>query len=227
MTQASFKEPFALPEGRLINHSLFVPDVYVDPKTGKEGLPSYKVELAFDGGIIWPAEPGGELTLIDRILAAADEAFGPGTRDNEDLVIPILTGDKLAAKREAKGKEGDAYKGMDVVRANTVFNLHGERGPGGIQVFGPDVLPILPVNSAEIYRGCYGEAAITLDTYTDNHGNPAVTLYLKAFQKTRDGDRLVAQSDISGLFQNHGGAAATQGEAAAPAAPAAAGRRRR
>ena len=41
------KHVFALPEGRLINHSLFERDAYT-PERGAPGKPMYKVELAFD-----------------------------------------------------------------------------------------------------------------------------------------------------------------------------------
>ena len=230
MTQdKSYKEPFTLPEGRVINHSLFVQDIYTDAK-GVEGKPTYKVEIAFDPAQIWPGEGAalveGERYLIDRILDAADEMWGSGTSERNDLVIPILTGDKLAAKREAKGKAGDAYKGKLVIRANTMFNLNGEQGPGGVAVYGPDVKPISPAQSAEIYQGCFGHAAVSLDTYMARTPNgddvPALTIYLKAFQKTKDGDRLVSQADASGLFQNHAG-----GNTSSDAAPAASGRRAR
>jgi|ETNvirnome_2_300_1030623.scaffolds.fasta_scaffold05574_5 hypothetical protein len=178
----------ALPEGRLINHSLFVKDQFNEAAT-----PSYKIEMAF---------PRGTLDEFnDLLLDAAVEKWGAGADEDEDLVIPIKDGDKLQKKREAKGKEGDAYADMDVVRASTHFNRHGEDDVGGIACYAPDVSEIGPANQSEIYQGCFGIVGVTVGTYIDNDGNNAITLYLSAFQKTKDGDRLASQRDMSKLFK--------------------------
>lgn len=194
-------DTFTLPEGRVINHSLFKKDAFDD-----KSVPSYKIELAFDKDSAEMAD------LEDMLLDAADQRWGAGAGDDPDLVLPLLDGDKLAKKREKKGKQGDAYKGMIVIRSNTIYNLDGQDGPGGIQVFDADAAPIEPARQGEVYQGCYGIGAVNIGFYEDNDGNNAIKLYLAAFQKTRDGERLVTASDRSTLFkpvgrENGGGTA--------------------
>jgi len=178
-----------LPEGRLINHSLFVKDQF-----NEAAKASYKVELAF---------PKGELNdFYNQCIDAAVLKWGADAEKDKSMIIPIKDGDAMAAKREADGKSGDVYKGMEVIRANTIYNKHGEDGPGGAQVYGPDIKEIEAVNQDEIYRGCYGKLALVVGTYTDSStGAKALTFYITAFQKTKDGERVVAKADHSKLFK--------------------------
>ena len=193
-----------LPEGRVINESLFEMDVYTDEKTEKEGTPKYKVELAFD-----PKDVTGEGTVEDDLIEAACLEWGdPAEQEFLDGKIksPFLVGDKLAARREAKGKEGDAYKGKLVVRADTIFNLNGQKGaPGGIQVLDENVKPIGMLQRAAIYSGMFGQALVTISCYTKTNDDgdevKAMKFYLTAFQKTKDGDKLGGSSDHSSAFK--------------------------
>jgi len=189
-----------LPVGRVINHSLFRKEQFNEKAT-----PSYKIELAFDKG---------ELDdFHNQCLDYANETWGAGSEDA--VIIPIKDGDEMAAKRKKDGKPGDAYAGKDVIRANTIYNKEGDDGDGGIQVLNVDVSPIGPANASEIYLGCFGIAAVTFGNYQDQAtGNNAITLYLAAFQKTADGDRLVTAKDYSGLFKPVGRAPVTEGDEA-------------
>ena len=195
-------EVFTLPEGRLINHSLFVKDAFNDAAT-----PAYKLELALE-------DDDQIAALEDRVFDALIARFGDQVEQDEDVVIPLLDGDKLAKKRERRGKEGDAYKGKIVVRASTIYNGQGEDGPGGIQIFGPDARPIEVARKQEVYQGCYGIAGVTLGTYETADGAPGAKFYLAAFQKTRDGERLVSASDRSTLFKPLAGS--SEGSAGSP-----------
>ena len=190
-------EQYLLPEGRVINHSLFVRDQYVS-EGGDEGKPSYKIELAFEKGVLDD--------LYNKCCDVADEKWGKGAGDEESFIVPILDGDKLKAKREDKGKVGDAYGGMEVIRAKTIYNKFGAEADGGIQVFAPDVSEIGPANQGEVYQGCYGHAAIVFNPYIKKGTNgeedrKAVSFYLNAFQKTKDGEKLVTGADHSQMFK--------------------------
>jgi len=189
-----------LPVGRVINHSLFRKEQFNEKAT-----PSYKIELAFDKG---------ELDdFYNQCLDYANETWGAGSEDS--VIIPIKDGDEMAAKRKKDGKPGDAYAGKDVIRANTIYNKDGDDGDGGIQVLNVDVSPIGPANASEIYLGCLGIAAVTFGNYQDQAtGNNAITLYLAAFQKTADGDRLVTAKDYSGLFKPVGRVPTAEGDEA-------------
>ncbi len=195
-------EIFTLPEGRVINCALFEKDIYVNLK-GEAGKPSYKIEIAFD-----PADVEGEDTFEDKLIDAAVEKWGDGAEADfldGKIRTPFLDGDKMAAKRERNEKPGDAYKGKLVIRPHTLFNRDGRDGPGGIAVWNDgadgEVGPIEPMQADQVYPGCYGKVAITINTYEDNDGESCLMLYLSAFQKTRDGDRLLTPRDTSKLFE--------------------------
>jgi len=207
------KPIFKLPEGRLINHALFERDVYT-PERGAPGKPKYQVELAFD-----PKQLEGEGTIEDKLLEAALEEWGDSKKTEDDFFdgrirIPFLNGDELARKRADKGKAGDAYKGKLIIRASTEFNKEGVQGPGGIQVWSPEVEPIALElgNTGEIYQGCYGVAAVTIACGKDpGKDDRYVKFYLSAFQKTRDGEKLSTGRDTSKLFEKVGRAEGGEG----------------
>ncbi len=192
MTEKKEIKRILLPEGRIINHSLFVKDQFNDDAT-----PGYKIEMAFEPDDLDPVE--GELA------AAALAKWGAGADDayyDEKIISPVLYGDRLAQRREEKGKQGDAYMGKLVIRAHTIFNKHGQDGPGGVQVYGPDVAEIGGAQAHEIYAGCYGQAVVTIGTYDESRsGDHALMFYLSAFQKTRDGEPLVSAADHSEMFK--------------------------
>lgn len=190
-----------LPEGRVINCSLFEKDAYTDPKSGKSSKPQYKIETVYG-----PAEVTGEGTCEDAMLDAAAAEWGQKVVDDWadekiDIIFPFINGDKQAAKREAEGKSGDAYKGKMILRAHTTFNNMGVDGPGGAAVYGPDTAKVEAVNQDIVYPGCYGILAVTFGAYKNNDGDFAITAYLVAFQKTKDGERLVTPQDHSTLFK--------------------------
>ena len=192
MTERKEVERLLTPEGRLINQSLFVKDQFND-----DAIPSYKLEMAF--------EPDDLNDLENALAAAAVDKWGAGADadyDNGKIISPILDGNKLAARREEKGKPGDAYKGKLIIRTHTKFNKHGADGPGGISVFGPDGNELEVLQSSEIYSGCYGRAVLTIGTYTESRsGDNALMFYLSGFQKMRDGDPLVSAVDFSKVFK--------------------------
>ena len=192
MTERQEKKTILTPVGRLINEALFEKDQFNDEATA-----CYKVEMAF---------PWDDVNdLEDALQDHAEEKWGDDAgRDYVEgrIISPLLDGDKLAARREEKGKPGDAYKGMAVLRAHTLFNKHGQDAPGGVAVYGPDVGEIGPANRQEIYPGCYGQAALTIGTYDDSRtSDHALMFYLSAFQKIKDGERLMTARDFSEVFK--------------------------
>lgn len=214
-------EVFTLPEGRLINASLFERDIFKNEQ-GKEGKPSYKIELAFPKSGTGLVGEGTDKnpTVEDRLLRAALDKWGDTDAmfnafvDRKGVTVPFLDGDALAEKRRMKGKEGKAYEGMWVIRANTSFNKHGAEGPGGIAVYDEQAQAVdVARGQSIIWPGCYGIAAVTIGTYLDNRGDKGLKFYLVAFQRTRgeDSDRLVSARDTSKLFTPRGGAAAATG----------------
>lgn len=187
------QEPFLSPEGRLIHHSLFTKDQFNDSAS-----PSYKIELAI------PADSPGLDGFYNKLYEFADATWGSNYSE-EDLVLPIKDGNAMAAKRERNGKSGDAYKDMLVIRPNTQFNGKGENAPGGVQVFNDEGIEIEVINRGIIYPGCMGYVGLTIGSYESENQQtgtsfPALTLYMTAFMKSNEGDKLVAQRDNSKLF---------------------------
>ena len=198
-------EVVTLPAGRVINQSMFRKDQY-----NERAVPKYKVEIAF------PKGSEADIIIENLLLDAAIERWGKGADENEDLKLPILDGDKLAKKREKKGKDGEAYKGMIVIRADTIYNADGEDAAGGIAVYDEEVERIEAANSGAIYSGCFGCAAVVVGAYEgendDGDKYPALKFYLSAFQKTGDGEKLVSSADKSGLFKAVGREKGSEGE---------------
>ena len=192
--QKKEREIIILPEGRLINESLLERDQF-----NEQAKPSYKLELAFEQGVLNDVE--------DKLAEAAADEWGAGAYDeymDNKIISPILSGNTLATRREEKGKPGEAYKGKDVIRAHTIYNKDGNEGPGGIFVCGPagaeDVIG--PMNREKLYQGCYGIAAVTIGAYIDTSSQKrALMFYLSGFQVTRDGEKLVSSRDYSKVFK--------------------------
>ena len=195
---------FALPEGRLINGHLFVRSVYKDEK-GREGKPKYNVEMAYPkdekDDILDPFED----YLWDIMAEAYGETKVKEYEKKDWIRWPIKDGNKKAARREEKGKKGDAYKEMNVVSASSLYNKNGDEAEGGIDIYDEAVETIDPVNKTQVYNGCMGVIAVKAKAYdgTNDNDDPFIScvLYLEAFQMTGDADRLATQVDRSGLFQ--------------------------
>lgn len=199
------------PEGRLINNSVFIKDQY-----DANSAPLYKVEFTVD-------MEGPELDrVIDRVFDLVDQNWNLGGNFKLDIdataedLMPkakggtgvmivdtfFLYGDELAAKREAKGKPGEAYKGKFVVRADTKYNADGADAPGGIAVYGPDKTPITILEQGQVYNGMNCIVACNIGFWeNDKTGHHAVKCYLKAMQKTGDNEKLTAPVDHSTLFE--------------------------
>ena len=200
---------FAMPEGRLINGHVFVRTVYKDEK-GREGSAKYSTET------VYPQPVGDEESVLKdfedylyNILVATFGAEKVETYDaNGWIRWPIKDGNKKAARREANGKSGEAYKGHDIVSASSLFNKDGDPAEGGIDVFDENVEDIAPVNKSQVWNGCMGIVAVKAKAYegTTDSDDPFIScvLYLEAFQKTGDGERLAMASNRSSLFQKHG-----------------------
>lgn len=181
-------------EGRGINLSLFERDAFQNDSGGAPGKPMYKAEIAY--------EPK-DAEEIENVLADfADKVWGKGAGDQflngeNGFINTFIDGDMLAKAREEKGKTGDAYKGKKILRVKTGFNKDGAEGPGGARVYAPDLSPIgiMEGNQADVYNGCFGKIAVTMKEYKDypRRGDKGITLYLSAFQKTRDGAPLRAE----------------------------------
>lgn len=222
--QPEQKEQFILmfPEGRVINNSLLVRDAFKSSEKAQASAPMYRVEMAYDQAALaevmdklfeWAKGEYGEDIYFD-IDGKPDDA-GPNTLE---IVTPFIDGNAQKAKRERKGKQGDAYAGKVVVRSKTQFNRDGLDAEGGADIWNGALEPITAINRSELYNGMFANVAVAPAAYDTNEGKPGITFYFKALQKTRDGDPLVSKQDTSKLFQPlQKGTAQASGAGAAPA----------
>lgn len=182
------------PEGRLVNGSLFEKDTYKDEK-GREAIPSYKIEMAFDDG-------DAISDIEDVIVATAVETWGERAEDmyeNGDIRSPLLDGDAMAQKREKRGKPGDAYAGKVIIRAHTIYNKHGEDAPGGVYVADENAEELAFDKRGKVYNGSYGVAVVQASTF-EIDGKKGVSLYLNGYQFVKDGEPLRG-SGVAAMFQ--------------------------
>jgi len=203
------------PDGRLINGHLFVKNAFKDPKTEREGLPRYRVEMAFEKG-------DKEFDkFIDEVFDHCVEKYGDKItlsiddpkKGFDEVKGPFVDGDEIARRREKRGKDkNDGYKGMWIIRADTAYNFEGQDADGGILVYDEAVERVMPVDKASVYNGSYGTAKVELAFYEDNEGNPAAKFYLKAYQKVGDGEKLASVQDHSSSFTKRSGGRASDEE---------------
>ena len=185
------QEATVTPKARLINRSLFEKDAYTAP--GQEpGTPMYKAEIALD-----PDDPEFE----DFEDAMFDYIENQG-HDPDDVALPFIDGDDLAKDREARNKPGDAYRGKEVLRVNTIYNHEGEDAPGGVEVYDEDVKRVSIQHGDKLYRGCLVRVAVTFKIWKDPKTRQhRLKCYLKSVQKVGDGERLKSAADHSNLFE--------------------------
>jgi len=192
----------SLPEGRVINESLLEKDIYTDER-GREATPSYKIELTYLDEVL---DEVYDLVLDTAEAKWGSEAIAKDDAGNDVLAShirsPIRNGDEMAADREQRGKDGSAYAGMSVIRADTIFNFNGQDAPGGVQVWDEAMKKITAANRELIYRGVYGYVAVVASAYPGiGGGQDGVKFYLNGFQRTKDGEPIATGSDTSRLFK--------------------------
>ena len=188
------KPSIEMPVGRLIHHSFFTKDQYVDEK-GKKSDPSYKSETAYDPDDIAELEELVIQCAVDEWGEEAVQQYNDG-----EITSPIHFGDELAEAREKKGKKGDAYAGQMVIRAHTIFNAEGDNEPGGIYVADNTGDELEVTERRKVYRGCYVIVNVTPSAYLMSNRR-GVSLYLNGAQFVKDGEKL-GGGDKGGLFKN-------------------------
>ena len=184
------------PVGRLGFNALFEKDSYRDEKTGAESKPKYKADLILERNSDLDA-------LWDVIYAVAiegsgkDEATVATAVDNGWMSVPLKDGDDIKKAREARGKNGDAVAGKEVLRASTSFNADGNDAPGGIYVVDEDNNALDWNRRNKVYLGCDMRFSVSFQYY-QNGSNEGVTAYLNGAQYVGPGVRL--GQDKSALF---------------------------
>lgn len=134
MAQASVSKRVLTPRFRGSYPALVTAKPYTDAG-GKKGDPRYNIDMIFDPADIakFRSEDGAgnlvEVDLAKLAVQAAKErwpelAADPALLKSELMANwPLIKGDTLAQKREAKKKDGEAFKGKIIIRAKSYENV--------------------------------------------------------------------------------------------------------
>lgn len=110
---------------------------------------------------------------LAEVLRTAKEAkFGPKENWPEDLLSPVVDGDK------PKYADKEGYAGHWVIKASS----NEDQRPSVVDKFGKPLM-----DARELYPGCYARAAIYAYVYPVYMGKQGITLILDGVQKIRDG----------------------------------------
>jgi len=166
---------------------------YKDPKTGKE-----KGNPRFGGLVLVDAED------IKPFKEAARAAAMKKHKTTKDVSWPFKDGDKMAEKRERKGKKGDIYKGK-VVFSVKAYPPDEENASGfdpEENIFVVKKGQLLNAQPKDMYSGMKGCIIVAFAgnfrsvEEEDEDGDkqtvekPNVSAYLRGFVKTEDGTRI-------------------------------------
>lgn len=114
------------PEFRMSYVTLIDPERFKNPNTGQEaGEPKFSLEMLFkpedlDNFQVKTDDGGWEQINVRNAMAQVAKAKWPELNLKEavkakDLSWPLVDGEVKKTKREAKGKNGDVYTGMQVI----------------------------------------------------------------------------------------------------------------
>lgn len=202
---------------RFLHPAVKEPEPYKDPVTGKvRGEPKYGGEFLFgrdhpDYEPMWrkamavAAAEWGE----DMVRAALDELRNEPNKEHKLIYFPFKSGDGKAAKREAKNKNGDAYKGLTVMPARSKFPpMASWLENGKVQEVESDAINDM-IKSSRFYNGVdvlctFNFVAMTVDS------KRYVTTYLNKVFSTGKGQRLAGGKSAAEAFKGYIGQATAE-----------------
>lgn len=180
----------------MIHPNLFVPKAF--KARGKEtGEPKYSASFLF-------APDNPDLLSIKRAAKAVAAAKWPG-RPVSELATPWTSGDKLADKRKAKGRnDGEFQRGHLVMAARSKFQ------PRLAVVENGRIVDLDESNmtafKARFYFGVEVLAQFNLVAYEGVGANPdGVNAYLNMVLSTNKGKRLSSGSSAAEVFRGYVG----------------------
>lgn len=137
--------------------------------------------------------------LLEPFAIAAARKKWPDRALNE-LKFPFKSGDKIAAKREDKGKDGDLYADKVVLTPKAYPDRFSPADNVAVLKNGL----ICRAEKSDLYSGMVGHAKIAFAAYKGqrDEDKDGVTVYLRSIVKTGEGERVggsTAFSDFSGI----------------------------
>lgn len=162
--------------------NLLEPRAVKGPNGKPNGEPKFSVNLEFN-----PDHP--DLGRIKAKAAEVARAKWPG-RDLRELAVPWTSGDKLAAKAKAKGKNREFSEGKVVVTARSKFRPTLSFLEGGKIVELEDDSGI-KANIRKFYSGCDVLAEVRLQAYDGVGQNPdGVNAYINQVMSLNRGKKV-------------------------------------
>lgn len=184
-----------------LHPALTEPKPYIDEVTGKaKGDPKY-------GGVFTLDADHPDLNpMKQKAIAVARAEWGDGV-ELAGINWPFGSGDKAAAKREAKNKNGDLYKGKAVLKARSLFE------PMCSWVENGNVREVpskeLGPNASKFYSGVEALATFNFVPMTVD-GKRYVTAYLNKVFSTGKGQRVGGGKPAAEAFKGYLGRATAE-----------------
>lgn len=205
---------------------LITPKPYTDEQ-GKKGEPRFTLDMILDPPDIakFRAEDGsGNLVEIgvDRLAVQLAKERWPELASPEVLKAeltkgwPLIKGDILAAKREAKKKDGEAFKGKIIIRSKSYENVKpllsyfdqtAGAGKGAWRVLSRSSDVDMKKAEDLFVGGNYFGAELTMKA-TEVSGTKYITFYINAVRFLADGEKFGGKGMMDRFDGVYGGEAA-------------------
>jgi hypothetical protein len=220
MAKAKNNITLLTPMFRMSFPQLIEPKAFV--RAGKpQGEPKFSVTMIFDPESLKnfqkqdPNDPNKLVNVdVSQVVAELARAEWEGIKLNADTksggmadTWPIINGDTYAAKQEAKGKKGDAYKGKKLITAKTGV----EYPPtlrlvvdGKVEKLSRALDKHMAMAKAAFVGGHYAVAEVTLSP-TELDGERYVPFYLNNVRFVKEGERFGGQSLMDRFGGTEGG----------------------
>lgn len=171
-------------------------------KKGKsQGEPKYSANFSFE-------VDSEDLKTLKATAAKIAKAKWPG-RELKELSFPFTSGDKLADKAKAEGKNREYYRGKVVVAARTIFEpvMSGIENGKLVDYEGE----ARKLASTKFYSGVEVLAQVNFVAYEGVGNNPdGVTAYLNKVFTTGKGKRLGGSVSSAEAFKDYMGKMTTE-----------------
>jgi len=172
-------------------------------KKGKEvGKPKYSLNFCF------PSDSSDLAALKALAVKLAKEKW-PGV-DIKTLRFPFSSGDKLADKAKAGGKDAEFYRGKAILVSRSQYEprLSGIENGKVVDYEGPARIAAKP----KFYNGVEVLAQVNLVAYdaVGEDGKPGVTAYLNMVLTTNKGAKLSGGASAAEVFKGYAGSVTTE-----------------
>lgn len=197
------KDQFLLPIGRLIFENVFTP-VEFDNPDGTKSKPKYSLSLLFEPDANFDAYKAAQQRLL-KLPEVQKVAPERGSESEKKLLAAGLTSEditysddflkslKKAIKKEVNPEKLEKYPFMV---GKMVANMGSYFPP---VIVDAKKNPITSMNKDLIYKGCYGQALVSLGVHTTQQ---QLFFRLKGFQKVRDGEPIGFSNANTALFES-------------------------